>query len=276
MLLLGNLSAQTISYEIVEDNPTTVRNKFIAVEFLNADIGGNRNLNTVGIGANAVWGLSDKLGLETRFGYALAKDEDLPSAFNFQAGVFVGMVDKTKTKDIKVRIGGDFDTRENKHVYDEKFILVPGTNLNRHGVRGGLYMYKKGYKLKGVGNIPYTLTGIYGGWSMTQKTNLVVQIKGSSDKKEEMPEKPLYYTGFTRVFVDAIVTPVAAQQVPSTGSEGEAQNINKLLGGRIGCQFYKDGPKWFNKFMWGLETGVRPLEGFYFATNVGYSIYRSK
>ncbi|MCR9171158.1 MAG: hypothetical protein NXI10_01605 [bacterium] len=278
LFLSFQTSAQTITYNILEDNPETVRNKFVAVEFLNADIGGNRNLNTVGIGANAAWGLTEKLGVEGRIGYALFKDENLPACFSIQAGPYLGLISRKSTKDVKVRIGGEFDTEENKHVYKESFIYVPATRLNQHGVRGGVYFNKKGYKeqaINGKPEIPYSLFGVYGGWSMTQKTNLIAKILGSSDG-ENVPEMPLEYTGFTRIYVDALITPVATRNYP-VGDINELSSVsNKMFGGRVGCMFYKDGKKWFNKFMWGVEVGMRPIDGFYFSTTVGYSVFRGK
>lgn len=271
-------NAQTITYEIEQDDPSTVRNKFVAVEFLNADIGGNRNSNTIGIGANTAWGLTSKLGIEGKLNYAIFKDKNLPACISFQAGPYIGLFSKTSKKDLKVRIGGEFTTEENKHVYNEKFIVVPATRLNTHGVRAGAYFNKKGYKEQGITGkpeIPYTLFGVYGGWSMTQKTNLVAKIKGSSDGAD-VPEQPLFYTGYTRIFLDAIITPVATRDYAASVLDANSTVKNKFFGGRLGFMFYKDGPKWYNKFMWGMEIGMRPIDGFYFNTSVGYSVFRGK
>ena len=273
-----SLSAQEITYQIQEDNPETVRSKFIAVEFLNADIGGNKNLNTVGIGANGVWGLTSRIGVEAKLNYTLFKDENLPACFQIQAGPYLSFFSTTSTKDVKVRIGGEFDTEENKHVYKEKFINVPATRLNSHGMRAGLYFNKKGYKEQGIDGkpeIPYSLFGIYGGYSLIQKTNLVAKILGSSDG-EKVPEQPLFYTGFTRIYLDALITPVATRDYPQAALDANSTVKNKFFGGRLGCLFYKDGPKWYNKFMWGMEIGMRPIDGFYFSTSVGYSVFRGK
>lgn len=270
------LSAQEISYKVLEDDPSKVRSKFIALEFLNADIGGKQNVNTISVGANGIYSLGTDFGVEARLNYALVKEDGLPACFQIQAGVFKGFLKSSTKKDIKVRVGGEFATEENKQVYNEKFILVPGTHQRVHGVRGGLYLNKKAYKEQGVSGkpeIPYTLIGVYGGWGMTRKSNLVVKINGSSDGNK-MPKKPLYYKGLARIYVDAIVTPLASRDYPAAALDAQSTVKNKLIGARTGVMFYKDGPKWFNKFMWGVETGVRPLDGFYFSTSVGYSVFR--
>ncbi len=259
------LKAQNITYSIQQDDPYIVNGKFVAVEVMNAEFGGNKNTNTFSIGANSVYSISENFGVEGRINYAIAKDSDLPISFQFEGGGFKSFTEKTKKKDLKVRIGGEFKTEENRNVYNEEFIWVPSTNLNMHGVRGGLYYSKKG--LKDMGIHEYSMLGIYGGWSLVQKTNLVAEIKGREDGKS-VPKQPLYYSGFTRYYVDIILTPVTSIDVvdPSV--------YNRIFGVRTGVMFYKDGPKFLNKFMWGVETGVRPIDGFFFRALIGYSLYR--
>lgn len=266
----GNYSqAQQVKYQILTDDPKQVKNSFIAVEFLNIDIGGKKNLNTIGLGVNGIYTINNKIGAEGNFRYALIKSAALPLSFSFEGGGYFMFKNAEKTKPVKVRFGGDFGTSENKHVYNEKFIMVNAKHIVENSFRGGLYMHKKGYAeqdVVGKPEIPYFLTGIYGGIGVSKKVNLTVQVEGN--------KKETYVTGLTRIYGDLILTPVATRSFPIPAWENASTIKNKLFGFRVGASLYKDGPKWFNRFMLGLETGSRPIDGFFFRTWLGYEVYR--
>ncbi len=271
--LAGSSISQDVAYKVVEDDPSKVRSKFIAVEWLNADFGGKVNLNTIGIGVNSVWSLNETVGLEGRFNVPWAKDEDLPFCFQFEAGVFKNFGSKTKVKDVKVRYDGEFDVVENEHVYKEKIIKVPATRLRSSGVRAGMYTFKKGVK-DGRDALPYTMAGIYGGWGFVEKTNLVVRASENLDSDLNNEKGNMFYTGFTRIYLDGILTPLAPVYSPS----GQKLDVDRqtIIGGRLGFMFYKDGPKWFNKLMWGGEIGYRSIDGVYVNVIAGFSVFRGK
>lgn len=271
--LAGSSISQDVAYKVVEDDPSKVRSKFIAVEWLNADFGGKKNLNTVGVGVNSVWSISESMGAEGRFNFPWAKDENLPFCFQFEAGVFKNLSSSTKVKDVKVRYDGEFDVVENKHVYNEKYIKVPATRLRSNGVRAGLYTFKKGLKI-GSDELPYTLTGLYGGWSFIEKTNLVVRASEDLDSKLDDEKGTMFYSGFNRIYLDAIITPVAS--VTNTFGSKVDLDGQTIIGGRLGFMFYKDGPKFFDKLMWGGEIGYRSVDGFYLNVIAGFSVFRGK
>jgi hypothetical protein len=278
MLTAGKAQDNQVKYTVVENDPSVVRNKYIALEFLNADIGANSNVNTVGVGANGIWSLSDKLGLDARFHYVIFKVDELPACFQFQAGGFYSMSSSVSQKDIKARFGGKSEVVENKHVQTENYIVVPANIQKEHALRGGLYLYKKGYKDQGINmkpEIPYLLGGVYAGYCLNKKTNLVLQFQ-KTEGGIKVPEKPQVYRGYTRIYFDAIVTPLATRDYNEAILESSSAVKNKLLGARLGFLFYTDGPKVLQRFMYGVETGIRPIDGFYFNASVGYTVFRGK
>lgn len=270
-LLIGLLThAQMVGYSIQENSPEDTRTNFVSIDFLGFDFGGNRNVNSLSIGANANWQLQKGLGVDGVLSYKIVSEAGLPPFILFNAGGYkLKSSGKTKEKDIKVRIGGEFVTVDNKSAFSESYIMVPGNQYHQSGLRGGLYLFKKAYKdqaISGKPEVPYTSAGVYAGWMKTVKTNLVLKV---DDVK-----KPLHYRGFTKVYFDLLLTPISSFSYESQAHEEAAEVKNKLLGGRIGYMFYKDGPGVLDKITWGSEIGVRPIDGFFIRASIGYCIIR--
>ena len=74
-LLIGLLThAQMVGYSIQENSPEDTRTNFVSLDFLGFDFGGNRNVNSLSIGANANWQLQNGLGVDGVLSYKIVSE----------------------------------------------------------------------------------------------------------------------------------------------------------------------------------------------------------
>lgn len=276
LFVANGMFAQNVNYSILENNPESVASKFFGVELMGAEMGGKKNLNIISMGFNGVWELSSGLGLDGYARFKVIGDQAVPFSTNINVGGYKMMFGgKTNEKEIKVRVGGEFVEVDNQHAYSEKYIMVPALVQDMQGLRAGLYLNKKAYKEQGISGkpeIPYTSAGIYGGWIKTTKTNLAIQVNNSND--ESLFTEPVHYKGYAKIYIDAIIAPIASRDFGIYAPIADQSTVgNKVFGGRVGYIFYKNGVKWYDKLNFGVETGVRPIDGFYLIAMFGFNFY---
>ncbi len=274
-LTLSSALAQNVSYKILEDDPGKVRDSYAAIEFLNFEFGSSsrRNLNTLGVGGNFIYALDEKIGIDGNIRLDLVKEKAAPFVFSVDFGGFKSTSSKTKTKEIKVRLGVKHGTDVNSdgntvNTQSDLFIMVPATQLRTTALRGGIYFNRRTYDKR---IIPMTLGGVYGGFMFNRKTNLKIELTDNGGSKD-IGGKIYNPRGFQKTYVDLILTPLAVSGagIPS----GPSSYKNKLIGVRVGTMMYLDGPKWYNKFMFGVESGVRPYSGFFLKANIGLQLFK--
>lgn len=93
------LSAQQVTYQVLEDNPDKVYTKFVAPE-----IGTEYNAANLSVflGANARYGLTDAIVLEGIARFDLYQLNGKGPGFHLEAGGFLPLTSKIKMKEVPV------------------------------------------------------------------------------------------------------------------------------------------------------------------------------
>ncbi len=273
ILLAVMANAQTVNYQVLEDNPEKAYTKFIAPE-----IGTEYNATdiSVSLGVNARYGITDIITLEGVARFDVYSFNSGGPTFLLEAGAFYPLKKKIKNKEVPIILsynpyaGTVYKDGRSYNVEETKSITIPsGQYKNQYGVRGGLH-YRSigaGDEVIGIATGNINLAGIYIGGQMT--TQAYVKTKINNDVER-------IGAGFTRIYFDALILPVSelsdATLAPTAESDG-------TIGWRLGFQWFvspHDGDyKFLGNSVFGAELGKRPLSGFLFNVTWGFALNRS-
>jgi len=266
--------AQQITYQILEDEPTKAYTKFIAPE-----IGTEYNSTCLSLfmGANGRFGLTDALVLEGIARYDLYHTSGSGAQFLTEAGVFLPLTSKNKTKeDVPVVLsynpyaGTTYQNGQSYRVEETKYLKVPTAQfLNKIGVRGGGYLRRTGSdNLTETAHSGITLGGVYLGGQWTSQAYVKTKVNNEVER---------IGAGFTRVYFDFLALPVTSMSDP-TANDGVKKD--GAIGWRLGYQWYvspHDGDyKFLSNSVFSAEIGKRPLTGFLFNLSWGFAFMSSR
>ncbi|MFK7953856.1 MAG: hypothetical protein AB8B73_13505 [Ekhidna sp.] len=268
-----SLLAQTVSYKVLEDNPEKAYTKFIAPEF---GMESNATDLAIFLGANARYGISDKLTLEGAARFDVYSPNSGSPTFLVEAGGFYPLKTQIKNKEVPVILsynptaGSGYKNGQRYTVEETKSITIPsGQYKNQYGVRAGLHYRSIGAQddINGIAPGNINLAGLYIGGQMTSQAYVKTMINNDVER---------IGAGFTRIYADIFILPVTGLSddtlAPATEGDG-------TFGWRVGFHWYTaphDGDyKFLGNSILGAELGKRPLSGFMFNITWGYALNRS-
>jgi len=265
--------AQSITYNILEDNPEKVYTKFIAPE-----LGVENNSPNISffVGANARYGITDALVLEGIARLDVYQSNGAGAGFLLEAGGFLPLTSKIKRKEIPIILSYNpyadtkYENGVKYNVEETKYLKVPdGQYKNQIGVRGGLHQRRTGTgdlfdAVEGAIN----LTGVYLGGQWTSQAYMKTKINNDVER---------IGAGFTRVYGDLLVLPVSNLSEPLANNDVKADGV---IGWRVGFQWYvspHDGDyKFLGNSVFTAEIGSRPLSGFLFNMSWGFALMSNR
>ncbi len=276
LLCLNLAVAQQVTYSVLENDPTKAYSKFVAPEYGAEFSGANLSIY---LGANARYGLSDKLFLEGVAHYDVFQMKGKGAAYLLEGGIFFPLTTKTKVKEVPVILSYDpyagttYKNGQQYNVESTKYIAISdGQYLNKLGARGGIYHRMTGVEgddIKAPG-IPSTATlvGVYLGVQQSSQAYVKTKINNEVER---------IGAGFARYYGDIVVYPVS-----SIGDETIAPALkkDKTIGWRAGLQWYLDPHdgeyKRLLNSIFTTEIGSRPYTGFYINFSWGFAFLNSR
>jgi hypothetical protein len=291
VLLLSStgMNAQDISYKKLKDDPKDVNNMWIYLDLAHM----NANFKNIsGWSFNTgVWGVGDykdKFGGEfiLRYGWlSLGKlsDKEGKAHRQIEFGGFYHFTSKDKIKNSKIVLSQSTSTQGNYQVTTTNYIMVPSNARTRLGARAGLVHFGGIYGPRsGISDDPelaslpeymnYSMTGVYIGLLNTSNRNLLVNTN-SHGKRGNFR--------YDRVFADLMVMPMISLKNGTTDYRNQVKP--GVLGWRLGwyampseVRKMKGHNVKTRGFSWGVEVGMRPLDGFYFGGTGAICLYRGK
>lgn len=261
-------------FKIITDDPNYVSDKLVSL-YLPTSFGKQSSMS-VGIGADAIWNIQNKIEAQGSFEaslFSLAGGVTISS----ELGGAYSLFSKTKIKDAKVVISWSDSrgqtanyTYENKSV---KWIDSKATYLTKTKLRGGLIMHKATYsnKVNAIEyNGPFSIYGVYGGFEISQQAALITEIDG----------KRGVTSGLTRYYADAFILPITRKDAASNGFG---------LGGRVGMWTIFNPNKGkrakpqelrhyqaYQTMFFKIECGYRPIEKLYFSFGFGINFFKNR
>ena len=267
------LSAQNISYIVLENNPEKAYSKYIVPE---VGMESNSTNTSFLLGANGRYGLSNGMVAEgvARIDVYHLNGSGFP--FLLEGGAFLPMTKKIKEKQAQVILsynpyaGSTWKDGQKYQISEAKYLEIPDAKfLNRTGVRGGGYIRSTGSEdLLGTNESSIFLGGIYLGGQYTSQAYVKTRV---NDDVERIG------AGFSRVYADLLVLPVSTLGDPAAN---DGLKPDGVIGWRVGFQWYvspHDGDyKFLGRSVYTAELGKRPLTGFMFNMTVGWAIMPSR
>ena len=285
-LLLTFLCTQVanaqLTYNTSYSNPEEIHSGYLGLNYFTDDAGFS---NTSGasiwsVGADALYPISDRLNVEALALYSLFSLAKEGPAFLFSPGVEFTLTKKTKEQTVPVLLGFSYekDYINNKEIQTWSTVKLPGDVTRELVLRGGLYLrnsaleYEENFTYYDITNVFHA--GVYVGAGYNWKSYLQVQ---DSDGYEFAAGR------FIRPFADVMIIPTS---VDLELNNAPAKTIKETLGWRVGGvivakPFTKElnfGRKFgfFGNFIYRLEVGQRPLEGFYVTSGISFGLMKFK
>lgn len=295
-----NLSAQTISSKVVEDNPDT-KNLYIAFNIL--DISAYSANMSLGFNAYASATLANRFQLDFDIrkawnddGIGIFSPQDLTKNFHIRAGGQLYLSSKIKRANTRVVLSS-YSSGKYTHT---TFINTPANKRKIFAVRGGLqYFYNNCRTDNGAGNsraandndmkaklngkvqllsdpvnfetVNYTVNtmGIYAGLGYKTIVNLILDVEGWG-RKGNSSSNDFYADVLFAPLVSYAVKPNQKQAYLADADLNISENKKAYLGWRVGWQAYMG-----KKIMFSVKTevGQQPGNGFEtFFMNIGLGI----
>lgn len=268
-----SLSAQSITYAVLADDPEQANTNFIAPEF-----GAESNGTDLGlfVGANLRRDFG-KLTMEGMGRYDVWKVNGTSAAFLLEGGLFLPMKTNMKNKEVPVMLsynpyaGKEYKDGKEYNIEETKFIKIPsGKYKNVLGVRGGLHLRRVGVGDDITTDVPpgsIFLGGVYLGGQFTSQAFVKTLVNNDVER---------IGAGFSRFYGDLMVLPLSELSDESLANTAKSDG---MIGWRVGYQWYispHEGEyKFFGNSVFGAELGSRPLAGFMFNITWGWALFRS-
>ncbi len=280
-------NAQMVNYKILKDDPADVTNFWLYLDPFNFDIGAkNIDGTTFNIGLSSFANIGKNLGGEFRFQYGiitlgrLGNDKDkLNPHIKVEAGGFYTVTVRNKRVNTKVVLSATSRSSGSYTVTTTRSIMVPATKHLALGVRGGLYTLGGVFGTSDIETtvalpkvINYRMAGVYLGLLSASTRNVIINT--------DTDGKALRSTR-TRIYADVLITPITYAGLDGTSYKSDLNP--DIFGFRIGMQTLpvevrkiKDLNVKTKGVSYGVEIGVRPIDGFYMACNASICLMRKK
>ena len=283
------LQAQNVNYKIMKNDPKDAVNAWVYLDPMQMDFCvGNLMGSSFNLGAWTVLDYKNKMGAEAigRYGYltfAKFSDKDLKAHRQFEGGVFLHLTDKIKVRNTKIILSQSSGTNsQGQSVTTTKYIMVPADKRVRLGVRGGAMhiggpfdpssALKPDPEIENLGAMNYGLTGIYLGLLNTSNKSVLINTD-SHGKRGNFR--------YDRVSFDVMFFPVRSVK------QGDADRKDVVKPGMLGWRFqWMALPSEVRKMKgydvktrgltFGVEVGMRPIDGLYFGGTMAICLYRGK
>jgi hypothetical protein len=232
------------------------------------------------VGADAMYPISDRLNVEALALYSLFSLAKEGPAFLFAPGIEFAISKKTKEQTVPVLLGFSYeeDYINNKEIQTWSSVKLPGDVTRELVLRGGLYLrnsaleYEENFTYYDVTNVFHA--GVYVGAGYNWKSYLQVQ---DSDGYEFAAGR------YIRPFADVMIIPTS---IDLELNNAPAKTIKETLGWRIGGVIvakpftrelnFNRKFGFFGNFIYRLEFGQRPLEGFYVTSGISFGLMKFK
>ena len=284
--LLNTVSlAQTEkTYEFAKllDDPNYVSDKIVSMTAV-ANFGKNTDIS-VGLGIDAIWGITDRLSTFGSVAYSPINFSDF-SSHDWDLGGSFTFGKQTKTKEVKIVLKwsdtGSTSSRYNSNTggttetttrsTSATYLVSEAEYLRKYKVRGGLYGHKSAFEVDSWSSSqPLFMTGVFGGFEFSTQAAVISSVDGTKGVT----------SGLTRVYADVLLAPI--------------HRINKVgqgfgIGAKGGFCIYMLPSKTkrakieelvpyqvYNSMFFRAEIGVRPSQGWMFMMGTGIMIYRNK
>jgi hypothetical protein len=274
---------ETHEFRKIQDDPYYVSDKLIALELCGPLTFSSHGSLTLGVGANGLWGLNNKMEVQGNFNFNFVQFNGGPGIL-LEGGPALTLSEKSKEDEVKVVLKyseRSYDTPTH-HVKESSatWLESTATYLSKFKVRGGPYLYKTTYeneKKFNYGPLPYTMLGVYGGLEFSKQGALISEVDGVRG----------ITSGLTRVYVDGFVLPVRSFGADSTHTIRDSIG-GGIFGGRLGFQAYfnpnkskRAEPRMVAYQVWPTlffksEVGYRPAEGVFFSLGAGLIIWKNR
>lgn len=295
--LLSNAGlTQKVTYKTVKDDPEDITNLVVNVEPIYFDMGNGPFPSIPGIalalGVTGKLDLFKRLGVETalRQNYFATYgdgDEKLGRQYFYQLGGHFRLLDKVRTKDAKVVIGGS----SNGSYTTTNYLTVPASHRSTAEVRFGLnrnalYLDSREVFEDGVEvdapRIKYVGTGFYAGVSFSSIYNICLDVEGYGLKSNSILNK---------LYVDVLFVPLNSFESVGSSTEPNADVKDLVrdkgvlrgdspIGFRVGWEMYKVEKKEFAgrsfSMVYDWSLGVRPNLGFYVGVGCGITVFKTR
>jgi hypothetical protein len=280
-------NAQMVNYKILKDDPADVTNFWLYLDALHLDMGAkNMDGASFNIGLSSTANYKKHLGGDFIFHYGWmtlgksgADKNNLNNHIKVELGGFYTITARNKQVSTRVILSSSSSRRGSYTVTTTKSIMVPATKHLALGVRGGFYSVGGIYGTRDIETVPalpskinYRKTGMYVGLLSASTRN--VFINTDTDGKAIRSAR-------TRLYADVLILPVTSAKL--NGVNYKSHLDPGVFGFRFGMQVLpvelrkvKDLNVKTKGMSYGVEIGVRPIDGFYIAGNVSFCIMRKK
>lgn len=280
-------NAQMVNYKILKDDPADVTNFWLYLDALHLDMGAkNMDGASFNIGLSSTANYKKNLGGDFTFHYGWltmgksGQDKDkLNNHIKVELGGFYTLTVRNKRVNTRVILSSSSSRRGSYTVTTTKSINVPATKHMALGVRGGFYSVGGIFGTRDIENVPaipskinYRKTGMYVGLLSVSTRN--VFINTDTDGKAIRSAR-------TRLFADVLILPATSAKFDGVNYKSNVDP--EIFGFRFGMQVLpvelrkvKDYNIKTRGMSYGVEIGVRPIDGFYIAGNVSFCIMRKK
>jgi len=257
-------------FEKLLDDPNYVANQIVS---LSAAVNFGKNTDfSVGIEADAIWGLTERIdafGSVTyspiNFAEFSSHDWDLGGSFTFGKS--------NKTKDVKIVLKYSDSQSTNTagtttRTTSATYLETEANYLRKYKVRGGVYGHKSSYEVDNFSPTqPLFMTGVFGGFEFSSQAAVLSKVN----------ERKGVTSGLTRIYADVLIAPVhrinkVGQGIGFGAKGGFAIYLNPNKARSIGMNAYQA----YNSMFFRAEIGVRPSQGWMFMMGTGIMIFRNR
>jgi len=290
LILLSCISAKAQeTYSKLTDNPSEAIKGHVGVELYGVDAGfkniSGSMLFTVGVTAR--YPLAEKITLEGIARLPLLRFEKEGFAFMTDAGILFPLRSSDVSDDVKVILGykETDNINSNTRTATTKYVNINGSICKSTFLRAGVYLRNSAFDDTSEDMTDYFVTnifhkGVYLGLGREQQYFFSLQRNKNNQQVNFAAGNIFQFYG------DVMILPTKVNLTEDTFGlgEGASKELTGLIGGRVGFRWYRNPftraqnfdhkiPFFGNSFFT-LETGVRPLEGWFITGGFTYILHK--
>lgn len=290
LILFSCISAKAQeTYSKLTDNPSEAIKGHVGVELYGVDAGfkniSGSMLFTVGVTAR--YPLAEKITLEGIARLPLLRFEKEGFAFMTDAGILFPLRSSDVSDDVKVILGykEEDNINSNTRTATTKYVNINGSIRKSTFLRAGVYLRNSAFDDTSEDMTDYFVTsifhkGVYLGLGREQQYFFSLQRIKNNQQVNFAAGNIFQFYG------DVMILPTKVNLTQDTFGlgEGASKELTGLIGGRVGFRWYRNPftraqnfdhkiPFFGNSFFT-LETGVRPLEGWFITGGFTYILHK--
>ncbi|HEX2899636.1 MAG TPA: hypothetical protein VHS96_07955, partial [Bacteroidia bacterium] len=230
--VMSQTTDDTHTYLEIQDDPTFIPDKIVSLELCGPVSFSKYAELTMGVGANALWGIGSKLDVIGSFDFNFIQMNG-GMGVALEGGPAFTFGQKTKEKEVKVVLkysDRSYETATTRvRETSATWLNASAPVLNKYKLRGGAYVLKTSYENEkdyNYGKLPLTMAGVYGGLEFSTQAALVSEVDGVKG----------ITGGLTRFYLDAFVLPLRSFGSTDVGGTIRSTIGGGFLGGRVGFQ----------------------------------------